>query len=65
MNYLLAAAVLAVGLYGVSAGSASADKAINSDPVPIVRTPSTIRTDKPKKLFRPCRGHPRHLCMIK
>lgn len=34
MKYLLAAAIVAVGLSGVSAGSAMADKTWTSDPAP-------------------------------
>ncbi len=41
MKYLLAAAVVAVGLSGVSAGSAVADKTWNSDPAPKMTRPAT------------------------
>jgi hypothetical protein len=39
MKYLLAAAVLAAGLSGVSAGSAMADKTTSSDPAPKMTVP--------------------------
>jgi len=39
MKYLLAAAVVAVGLSGVSAGSAMADKTSSSDPAPKMTAP--------------------------
>jgi len=38
MKYLLAAAVVAVGLSGVSAGNAFADKTWSSDPAPKTTT---------------------------
>jgi hypothetical protein len=38
MKYLLAAAVVAVGLSGVAAGSAFADKTWSSDPAPKATT---------------------------
>jgi hypothetical protein len=41
MKYLLTAAVVAVGLSGVSAGSAMADKTWSSDPAPKTTTPKT------------------------
>jgi hypothetical protein len=40
MKYLLTAAVVAVGLSGVSAGSAMADKTTSSDPAPKITAPT-------------------------
>ena len=42
MKYLLAAAIVAVGLSGVTAGSAVADKTWTSDPAPKTTTRSTV-----------------------
>jgi len=47
MKYLLVAAVVAVGLSGVSAGSTRADKTWTSDPAP--RT--TTRTTEPRLVY--------------
>ena len=41
MKYLLAAAIVAVGLSGVGAGRAMADKTTSSDPVPKTTTRSS------------------------
>lgn len=47
MKYLLAAAIVAVGFSGVSAGSAMADKTWNSDPAP----KTTTRTSSSRTLY--------------
>jgi hypothetical protein len=41
MKYLVTAAIVAVGLSGITAGSVMADKTWNSDPAPKTTTPKT------------------------
>jgi hypothetical protein len=48
MKYLLAAAVVAVGLSGVSVGKAFADKTWSSDPAPKT---TTTRTTAPRLVY--------------